>query len=108
MAQIQPQGYLFGTYGIDKLYHFIAYLCLTFPLTLARPRLTIWIFLGAITFGGSIEFIQYFFNRKAEWTDFIANGFGAIVGSVIARQIRLLLFKSDDLKKIKQKFMKNS
>ena len=31
------------------------------------------------------------FAREASWGDFVANGIGAIVGAVIARQLGLLL-----------------
>ena len=81
----------FGPISVDKAYHFVAYFCLAFPLPLSRPRLTIWVVLGIITYGGLIELIQYLFSREPSWGDFLANGIGAIIGAVIARQMGLWL-----------------
>ena len=81
----------FGPISVDKAYHFLAYFCLAFPLPLSRPRLTIWVVLGIITYGGLIELIQYLFSREPSWGDFLANGIGAIIGAVIARQMGLWL-----------------
>ena len=88
LAPIQLSG-SFGPVGVDKVYHVVAYCCLAFPLSLARPRLTTWVVLGVIACGGSIELMQYLFARKASWGDFVANGIGAIVGAAIARQLGL-------------------
>ena len=89
-APIQLSG-SFGFIGVDKIYHVVAYFCLAFPLPISRPRLTIWVALGIIVYGGSIELIQYLFNREPSWWDFIANGIGVIVGAAIARQMGLWL-----------------
>ena len=87
-AHIKLRG-SFGPVGVDKVYHFLAYFCLAFPLPLSRPKLTIWVVLGVIAFGGLIELVQYLFGREPSWRDLIANGFGAIVGAAIARQMGL-------------------
>ena len=87
-APIQLRG-SFGLIGVDKAYHIVAYFCLAFPLPLSRPRLTIWVALGIMIFGGLIELVQYLFGREPSWGDFIANGIGAIVGAMIARQMGL-------------------
>ena len=87
-APIQLRG-SFGPVGIDKAYHFVAYFCLAFPLPLSRPSLTIWVALGVMVYSGLIELVQYLFGREPSWGDFIANGIGAIVGAVIARQMGL-------------------
>ena len=79
----------FGTVGVDKVYHFVAYFCLALPLPILRPRLTIWVVLGIMTYGGLIELAQYLFGREPSWGDFIANGVGIIVGAAIARQMGL-------------------
>ena len=79
----------FGTVGVDKAYHFVAYFCLAFPLPILRPRLTIWVVLMIMTFGGLIELVQYLFGREPSCGDFIANGIGAIAGAMIARQMGL-------------------
>ena len=89
-----PSG---GPSGSDKLYHILAFACLAFPLPLVRPRLTIWVVVGVIAYGGAIELIQPFFGRQAEWADLVADGIGAILGAVVARQLGLWLrrFRGD-------------
>jgi hypothetical protein len=71
-----------GPAGSDKVYHVLAFAALAFPLPLVRPRLTIWVALGVIAYGGAIEVIQPFFGRQAEWADLVADGIGAVVGAV--------------------------
>ena len=71
-----------GPAGSDKLYHVLAFACLAFPLPLVRPRWTVWVVLGVITYGAAIEVIQPFFGRQAEWADLVADGIGAVVGAV--------------------------
>ena len=89
-APIQLRG-SFGPIDIDKAYHFVAYFCLALPLPILRPRLTIWVVLGIMTYGGLIELVQYLFGREPSWGDSIANGIGAIAGAMIARQMGLWL-----------------
>ena len=93
-APIQLSG-SFGPVDIDKAYHFVAYFCLALPLPILRPRLTIWVVLGIMTFGGLIELVQYLFGRESSWGDFIANAIGAIVGAMIANFLGLRLFGSN-------------
>ena len=81
----------FGPIDVDKAYHFVAYFCLAFPLPILRPRLTIWVVLGIMTYGGLIELVQYLFGREPSWGDSISNGIGAIAGAMIARQMGLWL-----------------
>ncbi len=81
---------LFGANNIlyfDKFYHFFAFFCLAFPLSLLQSRRIIWVFLGVITFGGSIELIQSFMDRQASLTDFVANVAGATAGVITARKL---------------------
>ena len=99
LAPIQLSG-SFGPFDVDKVYHAVAYFCLVFPLPLTRPRLTTWVVLGVIACGGSIELIQYLFGREASLGDFVANGIGAIVGAVIARQLGLWLCWSDEFNNV--------
>ena len=99
LAPIQLSDF-FGPVGVDKGYHVVAYFCLVFPLPLTRPRLTTWVVLGVIACGGSIELIQYLFGRETSLGDFVANGIGAIVGAVIARQLGLWLCRSGELKNV--------
>lgn len=72
---------LAGPAGSDKVYHVLAFACLAFPLPLVRPRLTLWVVVGVIAYGGAIEVIQPFFGRQAEWADFVADAIGAVVGA---------------------------
>ena len=83
-----------GFVGIDKFYHFISFFCLVFPITLIKPKLIVWVFLGVMIFGGLIELGQNSFGRQASWADFLANGIGAIFGVMIARFLGLRLFGS--------------
>jgi len=97
-----------GPIRFDKVYHFAAFFSLSFPLSLVRPRLATWVLLGVICFGGLIELTQHLFGRQAEWSDFLANGFGAIVGAAIARQLRLWLCGSVKFSRDKQNSMNGS
>lgn len=86
-----------GPAGADKAYHVLAFACLAFPLPLVRPRWTVWVILGVIAYGGVIEVIQPFFGRQAEWADLVADGVGAILGAIVARQLGLWLRRSGGL-----------
>jgi len=98
----------FGTVGVDKAYHFVAYFCLALPLPILRPRLTIWIVLGIMTYGGLIELVQYLFSREPSWGDFLANGIGAIIGAVIARQMGLWLCGLGEPKRVNNEPMNDA
>jgi len=97
----------FGTVGVDKAY-FVAYFCLALPLPILRPRLTIWIVLGIMTYGGLIELVQYLFSREPSWGDFLANGIGAIIGAVIARQMGLWLCGLGEPKRVNNEPMNDA
>jgi hypothetical protein len=71
-----------GPAGSDKAFHILAFAALAFPLPLVRPRMTIWVALGVIAYGGAIEVIQPFVGRQAEWADLLADGIGAVLGAV--------------------------
>ena len=88
VAPIRLSG-SFGPISVDKAYHVLAYFCLVFPLPILRPRLTIWVALGIMIFGGLIELVQHLFGREPSLGDFIANMIGAFVGAAIARQMGL-------------------
>jgi len=106
-SPIQMSG-SFGPIDVDKAYHFVAYFCLALPLPILRPRLTIWIVLGIMTFGGLIELVQYLFGRESSWGDFIANGIGVIVGAVIARHMGLWICGLGELKNVNNEPMNDA
>jgi VanZ family protein len=83
-----------GPSGSDKFFHALAFASLAFPLALVRPRLAIWVFLGVIAYGASIELIQPHFGRQAEWADLVADGIGAAVGAIAARYLGYRLRQS--------------
>jgi hypothetical protein len=68
--------------GSDKLYHFLAFSALAFPLPFARPGLLVPVVIGATCYGGLIELIQPSFGRTTEWGDLLADGLGAMAGAV--------------------------
>ena len=70
-----------GLTGSDKLYHILAFASLALPLPFAKPRLTLWVILSVIVYGGTIEVLQPYFGRQAEWADLLADGLGAILGA---------------------------
>ena len=95
-APIQLRG-SFGPIGVDKAYHVLAYFCLVIPIAILRPRLTIWVVLGIMTYGGLIELVQYFCGREPSWGDFITNGIGVIAGAMIANFLRLRFFGANNV-----------
>ena len=98
----------FGPIDVDKAYHFVAYFCLALPLPILRPRLTIWVVLGIMTYGGLIELVQYLFSREPSWGDFIANIIGAFVGAAIARQMGLWICELGKLKSVNNEPMNDA
>lgn len=70
-----------GPTGSDKIYHILAFACLALPLPFAKPRWTLWIILSVIAYGVTIEVLQPYFGRHAEWADLLADGLGAILGA---------------------------
>ena len=72
-----------GTTGSDKVYHALAFASLALPLPFAKPRWTLWVILSVIAYGGTIEVVQPYFGRHAEWADLLADGVGAILGAGI-------------------------
>jgi len=70
--------------GSDKTHHLIAYALLAFPTALRKPNGWRYIILFFAIYSGAIEVIQPYVNRYGEWTDFIANLAGLLIGSIIA------------------------
>ena len=64
----------------DKIIHLIAFTALSFQFT-QKGRFGLFpIFVCCISFGGLSELIQPFFNRTADWSDWIADGIGVTIG----------------------------
>ncbi len=77
---------LAGPWHWDKLDHFTAYFGLSLLATLAwgLRRSLVWVFLGVIALGGSLEIIQTLVGRDGEWGDFYFNDLGAMLGLAAA------------------------
>ncbi len=71
-------GHVVLSDGRDKVYHFIAFFCIVFPLIATDPRRWAWVMPVAIGYGGAIELIQPHVGRSAEWLDFGANITGVL------------------------------
>ncbi|MCB1390441.1 MAG: VanZ family protein [Rhodobacteraceae bacterium] len=78
-----PDGRLV-TSGLDKVYHFIAFAGLIFPLILTDSRRWFWAVPACILYGGLIELIQPSVGRSAEWLDFGADLTGVLAGAALA------------------------
>lgn len=72
----------------DKLDHLLGFAVLLLPAALLYRRALYWLLPSAIAFGGVIEVIQPYVNRKGEWGDFWADAIGAILGVGIGLALR--------------------
>ena len=66
--------------GGDKLFHFVAFAALSFPLARTGRFGILPVFMGASAFGGALELVQPSFNRSADINDWVADTFGVVVG----------------------------
>ncbi|MCA2010048.1 VanZ family protein [Cereibacter sphaeroides] len=98
LSPMPPGNHLTG--GIDKVYHFIAFATLIFPLILTDSRRWSWAVPGAILYGGLIELIQPSVGRSAEWLDFGADIAGVLAGAALSEilhdRIRAKFFAVDE------------
>ena len=78
----QPPDVLPGT--PDKLLHFTAYFGLAALATIAlgKPRAVLIAVLSLVALGGTLEILQRFTGRDAEWLDEAANSLGVVLGAV--------------------------
>ncbi|WP_417626916.1 VanZ family protein [Pararhodobacter aggregans] len=72
------------TGGIDKVYHFLGFAALIFPVILTDSRRWLWAVPLAVAYGGAIELIQPSVGRSADWLDFGANLTGILAGAALA------------------------
>ncbi len=79
-----------GPPGGDKLHHLLAFGGLVLPGTALRPRW--WAALAgfALAYGGLIEIVQPYVGRFGEWSDFLADGLGALVGVLAGKALARL------------------
>ncbi len=82
LTPLPPDRVLVG--GVDKIYHFLAFAALIFPLILTDSRRWIWAVPLAVAYGGAIELIQPSVGRSAEWLDFGADLTGVLAGAALA------------------------
>lgn len=79
----------------DKAMHFIAYCGLAGVCRFASNKHPNWhLFLGVIAFSFAIELLQQLIpNRSFEWYDLLANGLGALLGTLVAYYMKPLIIK---------------
>jgi len=70
--------------GVDKIYHFVGFLALVFPVIVTDTNRWAWAVPTAIAFGGAIELIQPMVGRTADWLDFGASVSGVLAGAALA------------------------
>jgi hypothetical protein len=74
-----------------SVFFILASLCYTVAIKKSQSSFMIVIYLLiCITYGGLLEIMQakFFSNRSADWQDFIANSFGALMAMAIVKKIR--------------------
>ena len=81
-----PPNVVEEVFGWDKAEHFTAYFGLALLACVAwgLRRSLVWVFLGVMAIGGTLEILQSFVGRDAEWLDMLANTLGAICGTLLA------------------------
>lgn len=79
--------------GNDKLGHLLGFAALLLPAALLYRHALYWFLPCAIAFGGAIELIQPYVNRRGEWGDFLADAIGAILGITIGLSLRYVFKK---------------
>ncbi len=82
-----PQSHLLN----DKVAHVLAFMALVFPTAVLWPRVTVWVCLAAVVYGGLIEAIQPYTGRSAELADLLADSGGVVLGTFLGLLTRLAL-----------------
>ncbi len=70
--------------GLDKIYYFLAFMALVFPVIVTDTNRWTWAVPSAIVFGGAIELFQPMMGRNADWLDFGASISGVLAGAALA------------------------
>jgi VanZ family protein len=75
--------------GWDKSNHLLAFAVLGALGFLSYPGRVAWLLLALLAYGGLIEVLQWFTpGRFAEWTDWLADAVGLIIGVGVAGLLR--------------------
>ena len=88
LLTLWPADRLYDVGGSDKFYHLVAYLSVSFPVAYMRPPHWKWVALLLAGMGGVIELIQPYVTRSREFSDFVANSTGVLLGIAIAALFR--------------------
>lgn len=70
--------------GIDKIYHFLAFMALVFPVIVTETDRWTWVVPSAIAYGGLVELMQPVVGRSGDWLDFGASVSGVLAGAALA------------------------
>jgi len=73
--------------GVDKIYHFLAFMALVFPVIVTDTDRWTWVVPAAIGFGGLAEAIQPMVGRNGEWLDLGASVSGVLAGAALAEML---------------------
>lgn len=74
----------------DKIDHLLGFAALLIPGGFLYRHALYWLLPSAIAFGGAIEIIQPYVNRRGEWGDFWADAVGAVIGILIGLTLRYI------------------
>lgn len=80
--------------GLDKVYYFLAFAVLVFPVVVTDTRRWAWVVPVAIVYGGLTELLQPYVGRNAEWLDFGAMVSGVLAGAALAEILHNRLRRS--------------
>jgi len=70
--------------GLDKLYHFAAFMALVFPVIVTDTNRWSWVVPAALVFGGAIEVTRPLTGGGADWLNFGASVSGVLAGAALA------------------------
>jgi hypothetical protein len=81
------QDSLLNAPGTDKLHHVVAFMALSFPVALIRPKYIRAILALSLLYGVSIEIIRPLVNRSGELLDFWSDAIGVALGAGLAKAL---------------------
>ena len=92
--------------GTDKTHHFIAYAALVFPTALRKSQRWLLLIIFFILYGGLIEWVQPYVNRRGEWLDMLANTTGILLGVTLAAAMNVF-YKREAIQEKRYKTVRN-